>query len=358
MRSIPLILLPVIASLAACKEEAKSPDLIRPVLTTTVEPIATETFGPFASTVEARYQTQLGFQLAGRMVSREVYVGDVVKAGQTLATLDPTVTQFALTRAKADVLDAKAQLANAEGVAERQKTLAAGGNAAQAVLDNAIAARDTAKARLDQTQASLRMAEDQMGYTRLQASFDGVVVSWSAEVGQYVSNGQGVVTVARPDIREAVVDIPDALIGTVKPGMPFIVRLQAAPAITATASVREIGPLADAATRSRRVRLTLQSPSSAFRIGTTITVAVEKPMSPRFMLPAQSVLDAEGQSLRLGARARRQERRAARRDLARERDRHLPRADRRSRRRLGFGGRRQGRDRRRAQLARRPGRGG
>ena len=294
MRAFLLLLVPLIVGLAACKEETKAPEILRPVLTTTVEPIATETFGPFASTVEARYQTQLGFQLAGRMVSREVYVGDIVKAGQKLAALDPTVTRFALTRARADVLDAKAQLANTEGVAARQETLATTGNAAQVVLDNAIAGRDTAKARLDQAEASLRMAEDQMGYTELRASFDGVVAAWTAEVGQYVSNGQAVVTVARPDIREAVVDIPDALIGTVEPGMSFLVRLQAAPAITASAIVREIGPLADAATRSRRVRLTLQSPASAFRIGTTITVAVEKAMQPRVMLPAQAVFEADG----------------------------------------------------------------
>ncbi len=100
------------------------------------------------------------------------------------------------------------------------------------------------------------MAQDQIGYTELHASFDGVVTAWSAEVGQYVQNGQAVVTVARPDIREAVVDIPDELIG--RSARPWSSRCiaQAAPDITATARVREIGPLADAATRSRRVRLT------------------------------------------------------------------------------------------------------
>ena len=291
-RSAAIILM---ATLAGCRDEAaQAPDPVRPVVVTMVKPVATAVFGPFASTVEARYQTQLGFQLAGRMVARDVYVGDVVKAGMRLAALDPTVTQFALTRARADVADAKAQLTNTEGVESRQRQLATAGNASQATLDNAVAARDTAKARLDQMQAALRMAQDQIGYTELHASFDGVVTAWSAEVGQYVSNGQAVVTVARPDIREAVVDIPDELIGKISPTMIFTVHLLSSPDITATASVREIGPLADAATRSRRVRLGLQNPSEAFRIGTTLTVEVRTPMPPHVVLPAAAVLDDAG----------------------------------------------------------------
>ncbi|WP_246725545.1 efflux RND transporter periplasmic adaptor subunit [Beijerinckia sp. L45] len=289
-------ILPLFLVFAGCKEAEQPKAALRPVLTMTVAPVEVETFGPFASTVEARYQTQLGFQLAGRMVARDVYVGDVVHTGQRLAALDPTVTQFALTRAQADVADAKAQLANAGGVEERQRTLATGGNAPQAALDNAVASRDTAKARLDQAQAALQAAEDQIGYTELRAQFDGVITVWNAEVGQYVGNGAAVVTVARPDIREAVVDIPDELIASVHPKMPFTVRLQSEPAVTATAIVREIAPLADPATRSHRVRLTLQTPSAAFRIGTTIGVSVDRHIAPRITVPAQAVLSQDGKS--------------------------------------------------------------
>jgi RND family efflux transporter MFP subunit len=288
-RSASLLLM---LMLGGCKD-AEQPAAIRPVLTMTVKSVDVETFGPFASSVEARYQTQLGFQLAGRMVARDVYVGDVVHTGQRLAALDPTVTQFALTRAQADVADAQAQLANAAGVEERQRTLATSGNATQAALDNATASRDTAKARLDQAQAALQAAQDQIGYTELRAQFDGVITAWNAEIGQYVGNGAAVVTVARPDIREAVVDIPDELIAGVNPQMVFGVYLQADPTVTTTAIVREIAPLADPATRSHRVRLTLQTTSAAFRIGTTIAVAVDRKIAPRILVPAQVVVSAE-----------------------------------------------------------------
>ncbi len=290
-RASALAGLPLIAlACAGCEEESLPPPPLRPVLVTTVEPVRTQLFGPFASTVEARYQTQLGFQLAGRMVARDVYVGDAVHKGQRLAALDPAVTQFALLRAKADVVNAQAQLSNSEGIEARQRSLAQGGNASQATLDNAVAGRDTAKARLDQTQAALRMAETQVGYTELSANFDAVVTAWTAEVGQYVDTGQAVVTLARPDVREAVVDIPDELIWRVTPGMAFTVRLQAAPGITAQASVREIGPLAEEATRTHRVRLTMADASPAFRLGTTITVSHETEVAPFVQLPASAVV--------------------------------------------------------------------
>lgn len=282
------------AGLGGCKEEEPPPLPPRPVLAMTLVPVTQETFGPFASTVEARYQTQLGFQLSGRMIARDVYIGDLVSKGQRLAALDPTVPQFNLKRAKADVADARAQLANAEGIESRQRILAQGGNASQATLDNAIAGKATAQARLDQMLAALRLAEEQMSYTELHANFEGVVTAWNAEVGQFVSSGSPVVTVARPDEREAVVDIPDDLMLDVKPGTRFDVHLLVAPKIEAKGIVREITPVADPATRSRRVRLTLVDAGPAFRLGATISVASEHTTAPRIYAPATAILEEQG----------------------------------------------------------------
>ena len=57
--------------------------------------------------------------------------------------------------------------------------------------------------------------------------------------------------------------------------------------------MREIGPLADENTRSHRVRLTLQDPSSAFRLGTTITVTHETAIAPYVPIPDSAILTAD-----------------------------------------------------------------
>jgi RND family efflux transporter MFP subunit len=291
-------LLPVFLALAlsACEEKAAPPPPVRPVLTVTAVSRTTETFGPFAGTVEPRYQTQAGFRVGGRIVARDVFVGDLVAKGARLAALDPTVQEFALLRARADVADAEAQFANASATEARQRTLFEGGNVTQAQLDAAVANRDTAAARLAQAKAARQRAEDERGYTTLTADFDGVVTAWSAEVGQVVPAGQAVVTLARPDVREAVVDIPDTLMGEVRRDAEFTVRLLAAPSVVARGRVREIGPLAEAATRTRRIRMTLVSPPDAFRLGTTVTVALERPTEPRIRLPATALLERDGRT--------------------------------------------------------------
>ncbi|ACL55767.1 efflux RND transporter periplasmic adaptor subunit [Methylobacterium nodulans] len=295
MRRTSSLLLAILA-LAGCQEKkAEAPPPVRPVLTVTTALHETETFGPFAGTVEPRYQTQMGFRIGGRIVARDVYVGDLVGKGTRLAALDPTVQQFALLRARADVADAQAQVTHASAAEARQRTLFESGSAVtQAQLDAAVANRDTAAARLARARAALQKAEDELGYATLTADFDGVVTAWSAEVGQVVPAGQAVVTVARPDIREAVVDIPDALMGEVPREAEFTVTLQAVPAITVRGRVREIGPLAEAATRTRRVRMTLLDPPASFRLGTTVTVALERRIPPRIPLPATALLDEGG----------------------------------------------------------------
>ncbi len=290
-----LLLVPL---LGACQQEETAPPApIRPVLTLTARPVTSETFGPFAGIVAPRYQSEIGFQIAGRMVARDVTVGDVVKKGQRIAALDPVVTRFALARAEADLADAEGQAENATATEARRRRLLQGGNVTQAQLDGAVASRDTALARLAQAKANLQKARDQMGYTELHADFDGVVTVRNAEVGQVLSAGQTVATLARPEEREAVVDIPENLAGAMPKDAEFTVSLQSAPDVTAKARVREIAPFADATTRARRIRMTLIDASPAFRLGSTLTVLLSRPLPSRFLLPATVLLTQDGRDM-------------------------------------------------------------
>ncbi|ENQ99548.1 hypothetical protein H721_02982 [Brucella ovis IntaBari-2006-46-332] len=142
----------------------------------------------------------------------------------------------------------------------------------------------------------MRKAEDQRGYAVLRPDFDGVISATAAEVGQVVSAGQAIVTVARPDVREAVVDIPDSMTEYFKPGTPFNVQLQADPSVKGTGSVREVAPQADAQTRTRRVRIALDNPPEGFRLGATIQAARSTPETGFVSLPMPSLLEQDGKT--------------------------------------------------------------
>lgn len=290
-------LLPVLlglAALSACsKSDEKPPQIVRPVLSVVVEPRTTQTFG-FAGSVEPQVSADLAFRLLGRVVSRDVKVGDTVSKGTTIAALDPTALELAVQAAKADLSNAEAQFANAAASEERQRQLLTSANTPQSVFDAAQQARKAAEASVERAKASLAKSQEQLGYARLFSDFDGVVTAVGAEVGQTVSPGQTIVTVARSDLREAVVDIPDRLTGDLSAGTPFQVILQSLPTIQTEAKLREIAPQSEGSTRTRRVKLTLTDPPQAFRLGSTVTATRMTKVVPTIELPISALLEKNG----------------------------------------------------------------
>ena len=184
---------------------------MRPVLSVVAVVRTTDTLGPFAGTIEPRYKSDLGFRIFGRMVARFVDVGAVVKKDDELAALDPAVQALAVRSAEATVANAEAQFANAAAEEGRQRDLAQRNITPQAQFELIQRNRETAEANLTRARASLRKAQDLLSFTQLKADFDGVVTGRYAEPGQVVNAGQKIVTVARPEIREAVIAVPNEL---------------------------------------------------------------------------------------------------------------------------------------------------
>jgi RND family efflux transporter MFP subunit len=283
------------AATAACKEKTQAPEPVRPVLSTLVKPMQSGSTN-ITGTVEPRYKTDLSFRVEGRLIARPVNVGDVVEEGQTLAAIDPATLQLDLDSAIADVAKSKAHLTNAIAKEERQRKLITTDTTTQATLENVEQARANARALMVRAEANRTKAREQLGYAQLKSEFAGVVTGIGGQVGQVVSPGQTVVTVARPDIREAVVDIGTDFPVPLRIGLPFTVRLQLSPATYVEGQVREIGPQADSATRTRRVRITLNNPPDTFRLGTTVTATVSGGQSSMPRVPASAILPKDGET--------------------------------------------------------------
>ena len=280
-------------ALAGCQQEAKAPEPVRPVLSMVLEPSRLD--GTVAvGVVEPQFKTNFAFRVLGRLTARPVSVGDLVSEGQTVGTIDPTALELAVRAARAELTKAEAQLATAKATEQRQRTLVTTDATTKQTLDNAEQARAGAEATVAHAQANLIKAIEQRGYAQLKVGFAGVVTAVGAEVGQVVSPGQNVVTVARPDIREAVVDIGEDFPVPLEIGLPFTVGLQLLPAVQVEGKVREIAPQADPATRLRRVRITLNNPPESFRLGTTVTAKLGKEQSPTLRVPASAVLAKDG----------------------------------------------------------------
>lgn len=283
------------ALLAGCGEKHAETPALRPVLSIAAGS-QIETAVPFAGTIQPRYKSDYSFQVLGRIISREANVGSFVKKGQRLATLDPLTYQLALRSAQAGVASANARFENAAATEVRQRTLFSQTVATKAQYDSARASRETAEANVASARANLDKAKEQLGYTELRADFDGVITAVKAELGQVVQPGQTVFTVARPDIREAVVDLPDNIGRSIKPGARFEIVLQVNRTVRATGTVREIAPQADSTTRTMRVKITLIDPPVAFRLGTTVEAKVTSQPIPGVEVPGSALLERDGKA--------------------------------------------------------------
>ncbi len=280
--------------LAGCGKDEAPPEPIRPVVFVEAQPDSIQDFGRFAGNIEARYQSVLGFRVPGRIARRNVDVGSEVKKGDLLATLDPTDQQNNVRGRQGDLARAQAQWINAQANARRQQELFDRGVGAQAQLDIALTDLKTSQSALDQAKAAEQQARDQLSYSELRSDHDAVVTEWKVEAGQVVSAGQEVVTLARPDIKEAVIDLPAQLADQLPADVVYTVASQLDPEVSTTATLREIEPQADRLTRTQRARFSLTETPPSLRLGTAISISLSSAIAPRMRLPLSALQEVDG----------------------------------------------------------------
>jgi RND family efflux transporter MFP subunit len=258
----------------------------RPVKYMVVPPPSSQDAQPRVGEIHAHDDVVLGFRTGGRIISRTVEVGDQVQAGQVLATLESDTSQNQLLSARADLDSAQAAERVAALNLRRIKQLMPSGAISLSALDSAQAEWLSAAARRQSAQASLKIADENVRWSRLVAPADGVITAVNASVGQVVSAGESVATLAAGESRDAVFDVasPDEVAQDRE--KPFTVSLLSTSSTSAQAIFRDIGPQADPKTRTWRVRLTLISPPPAFALGASVQAVFSRHDSPAMTLPA------------------------------------------------------------------------
>lgn len=223
--------------------------------------------------VEARYSTPLSFRVGGKIVERNVRLGDTVKAGQVLARLDPSDLQRSLANAQAQLDAAQHRFVYAKQQLDRDRAQADEKLIAPAQLEQTQDAYASAAAQRDAAQAQLALARNQLSYAALVADHAGSITAEQADTGQNVSAGQAVYSLAWSGDIDVVCDAPESALASLAVGTAAEVTLPALPGKRFAAKVREIAPAADPASRTYRVRLTLAAPATQVRLGMTAQIA-------------------------------------------------------------------------------------
>jgi RND family efflux transporter MFP subunit len=266
------VMLAILAiALAGCNELAAEKVVpSRPVLVATVHYEAESPERSFVGTIKPRIETDMGFRVPGKVAKRVVEVGQTVDVGQPLATLDE--------------VDLKLQAEQAE--AEFRA-------ATDAQMDQAKAAADEARARLNRAQRSVELTNNSLSYATLVADTRGVVTATLIDPGQVVAAGQTAIRVARFAEKEAVVAIPETLVARAKEGMATV-TLWSEPNKKYAAKLREIAPAADPATRTYLAKFSLPGAGESVSLGMTATLTLSDPETERVARLPLSALYSQG----------------------------------------------------------------
>jgi membrane fusion protein, multidrug efflux system len=280
-----------LALLAGCGHPAQGSDSARPVIALPAPAGDGAQTLRFPGDIHARYEMPLSFRVSGQLASRDARLGDSVKKGQVLARLDDADAAKNEAAARAALEAAEHRLSFATQQRDRDEAQAKANLISQVQLEQTHDAYASALAAQVQARQQFELAQNQHRYNALIADRDGVITSEQAEVGQVLAAGQAVFGFAWSGERDVFVDVPEARIGDIKPGQMASVSVSALGGSPLTAHVRDVAPAADASSRTYRVKLGLDGPSSPVRLGmiADVTLQIAATSAASVRLPATAL---------------------------------------------------------------------
>src|ERR1044072_4163997 len=283
-------------ALAGCNEKAAETTAPgRPVLVATVHYEAETPERSFVGTIRPRIETDMGFRVPGKVARRLIEVGQTVDVGQPLATLDEVDLKLQAEQSEAENRAATGVLAQGTASEQRPTDLRGKGWTTDAQMDQSRAAADEARARFNRAERSVELTKNSLSYATLVADTRGVVTAPLMDAGQVVPSGQTAVRVARFAAKEAVVAIPETLVGRAKEGAASV-TLWSEPDKKYAAQLREIAPSADPSTRTYLAKFSLPGAGDSVSLGMTATLTLADSATDRVAKLPLSALYNQGGS--------------------------------------------------------------
>jgi multidrug efflux system membrane fusion protein len=281
-------------NLAGCSSKAAAPEPPRNALVAHPLAAAGVDATVYSGDVHARYESQLGFRVNGKIKSRLVDVGDHVEEGQVIAELDPLDLKLQVSSASATLSSARANRDLAQSEFDRYRAMLDKHFISQTQFDTVSNTLKAAQAQVQQAQAALAVAQNQAEYTTLRADHAGLITTISAEAGQVVSAGLAIATLARDGAAEVEIAVPENRIASFQAGTPVAIESWADAGKQLAGHVREISPEADRMTRTYRVRVSFEDASAAPRLGQTARVYFTTNSAAQWLVPLSALHEQAG----------------------------------------------------------------
>jgi RND family efflux transporter MFP subunit len=276
------------------------------------------------SDLQAEIETPIFARADGYLTKRYVDIGEHVAAGQVMAEIETPELDQQIEQARATLANSKSGLVEAQSnqvlasanlklsqkTLERWQQLEGKGTVSHQEADEKGATRDVQLAQVDAAQAKIASAHEMVSaneanlrrldqlkaYSKVTAPFTGVVTSRTVDVGTLINAGNGGVSkemfrVAQTNIMRVFVNVPQAYVGSIKPGVPAELRVQELPGQVFRASVARITGAIDPGSRSMLAIVVIPNPNGVLKPGMYSQVRFDSARSlPALLIPGDALV--------------------------------------------------------------------
>lgn len=271
IKLISYALLGIIVASCAGKKEQKEV-AVRPVMYQEVTPGGGFQERVFSGTSKSGTETKLSFKVAGNISSLNAKVGQQVKKGQIIASLDDADFQLQYEQADASVKNADAQEKQAKSNFERVRSLYENGSTSLSDYESAKANYESAKANESSAKKSRKLNQAQLNYTKLYSPVAGKIATVDIEVNENVSAGQQIILLDSEGDLEVSLGIPESFISNINVRDVVNISFASLEGQTFKGAVSEVSFSISSQTSTYPVVITVEGDTRAIRPGMAASV--------------------------------------------------------------------------------------
>ncbi|WP_028283055.1 efflux RND transporter periplasmic adaptor subunit [Olleya marilimosa] len=301
MKNIYTILtLSVSLLIASCGSEDKKPVVDNsPAISVKTSQVAANGNSPFLSVsgkIQATNSADLSTRMMGYVNKVYVNVGDKVRKGQLLVSINNSDLQAKRAQVNAGITEANVALSNAQKDYNRFKNLFADNSASQKEMDDMTANYEMAKARVEAANQMKNEINAQFAYSNITAPFSGTVTSKNVETGNMANPGVPLISLETPGNFEVMAMVPETEISAIKKGSTVDVLVKSINK-TIKGKVKEVSTSAKNTGGQYLVKIDLDKTEANILSGmfTTVQFPVERKATSSMVLIPNEAIVTNGQ---------------------------------------------------------------
>jgi RND family efflux transporter MFP subunit len=257
------------------EKEIKEAVVLRPVKYSEVSYLGSDKARQFSGTAKTEKIINLSFRSSGIITKLDMKLGQKVKKGQLLGTLDNVSARLSYESSIASKNSAESQMNTAKLSLNRMRTLYEKGSSSLSDYEAAKNSYRTAVASFESAKRSVAIQQDQIQFGYLYAPEDGVIASVTAEVDENVSPGQAIGILNAGTAIEIALGLPESVINAVKKDMKVKVSFTAIEGQTFNAIVTEVAPALDTSTSTYPITVMVTDTDERIKSGMAANVLFE-----------------------------------------------------------------------------------